>query len=248
MKLRDRVSIVTGAAMGIGRAIALRLAREGADVIVADINIEQANKVVDEIGALKGKAIAVKADVTDTAAVKAMVKSTLDEFGKIDILVNNAGQSARELRTLFCDSKEEVWDFMINLNLKGTLNCCRAVIHHMMQRQSGKIVNIASRCGVFGCVGQADYSAAKAGVIRFSDVLAKEVASYGINVNSICSAPIDTLDTASFSEEEIEILKKRTGWGNLGKPEDMANMVAFLVSDEAKFISGQSFMVSGPFP
>jgi len=187
-------------------------------------------------------------DVTDSGAVKVMVKSTLGEFGKIDILVNNAGQSAREMRTSFCESTEEVWDFTINVNLKGTLHCCRAVIPDMMQKQTGKIVNIASRCGVFGCVGQADYSAAKAGVIRFSDVLAKEVASYGINVNCICSAPIETRDTASFSEEEIGILKNRTGWGWLGKPEDIAHMVAFLVSDEAKFISGQSFMVSGPFP
>jgi len=245
MKLKGRVAIVTGAAMGIGRAIALTLAKEGADVVVVDIDPKQANKVANEIKALGRKAIAMKADVTDSGEVKLMAKSTLDEFGKIDILVNNAGQGARERACLFCDSTEEAWDFVIGLNLKGVLNCCRAVIEHMIQRRSGKIVSIASRLGVVGGAGMADYSAAKAGVIGFSKALAKELASYGIYVNCVSPGPIETRQMNLNSPEQIEMLKQKTGLGRLGKPEEVAYMVAFLVSDEAKFITGQNFLVCG---
>ena len=246
MKLEGKSAIVTGAAQGIGRAIVLTLARDGADVVLADIDVDLAGKVVDEIKDLGRKAIAMKVDVTKSADTRLMAEKTLDEFGKIDILVNNAGQGARERASLFADSTEDIWDFVITLNFKGVLNCCRAVIEHMMQWQSGKIVSVASRLGVIGAPGLADYSAAKAATIGFSRALAKEAASYGINVNCVSPGPIDTRDMDSKPPEVVEMMKKNSGLGRLGKPEEVAHMVAFLVSDEANFITGQNFIVSGP--
>jgi 3-oxoacyl-[acyl-carrier protein] reductase len=244
MRLENRVAIVTGGAQGIGRAIALGLAKEGADVALADIDSEPASKVVDEITDLGRKAIAIKTDVSKNEEAKLMAKTALDEFGKIDILVNNAGQSARERRAFFSESTEEVWDFVINLNLKGVRNCTRAVINHMIERRSGKIVNIASCAGVVGDAGSVDYSAAKAGVIGFTRALAKEVASYGINVNCVSPGPIKTR-IASILPDGTERLRQLTGFGRIGEPEDIAAMVVFLVSDEANFITGQNHPVCG---
>ncbi len=183
MKLENRVAIVTGGANGIGRAISLALAKEGADVVVADIEIEPANEVANEIKALGRRAIAIKTDVSKSEEVKQMAKTTLGEFVQIDILVNSAGGSARERGTLFHESIEEVWDYVLGINLKGVLNCTRAVINHMIERRSGKIVSIASTAGIHGRAGTADYSAAKAGIIGFSMALATEVAAYGMNIS-----------------------------------------------------------------
>ena len=245
MKLEDRVAIVSGAAWGIGQAIALGLAREGADVIVADIDSEQANSVVDEIKAFGREAIAVKVDVSKGQEVELMAKTALDKFGKIDILVNNAGGSARKRSSLFCDSTEEVWDYVLGINLKGVLNCSRAVIRHMMERRSGKIVSIASCAGVVGDPGAVDYSAAKSAIIGFTKALAKEVASYEINVNCVSPGPIETRALSTLPERVTEHLKKLTGLNRMGKPEDIAAMVLFLVSDEASFITGQNYAVCG---
>ena len=245
MKLKDKSAIVTGAAQGIGRAIALILARDGADVTLADIDIGLANKAADEIKALGRKATAMKVDVTKSADTRLMAEKTLDEFGKIDILVNNAGQGARERASLFHESSEDVWDFIIAVNLKGVLNCCRAVVEHMVQRQSGKIVSVASFDGIIGDPGMADYSGAKAGVIGFTRALAKEVASYGINVNCVSPGPIETRAVKFMSPERIESLKKQTGLDRFGKPEEVAYMVGFLASNEADFITGQNFCVCG---
>lgn len=245
MKLEGRVAIVTGAASGIGRGIALGLAKEGADVVVGDINLEQANKVVDEIKSLGRTAIAIKADVSQSQEVEVMAKTTLDEFGKIDILVNNAGGSARERSSPFCQSTEDVWDYVLGINLKGVLNCCRAVIEHMMQRRSGKIVSIASPAGIVGTPGMADYSAAKAGIIGFTRALAKEVASYDINVNCVSPGSIETPYTLSGADEARKYFKKLSGLNRFGKPEDIAAMVVFLVSDEASLITGQNYAVCG---
>ena len=247
MKLENRVAIVTGGANGIGRAIILGLVKEGADVVVADIEIEPANEVVNEIRALGRKAIAMKVDVVKSEETKRMAKATLAEFGKIDILVNNAGGSARERRSLFHESKEEVWDYVLGINLKGVLNCTRAVINHMIERRTGKIVSTASTVGIAGDAGLADYSAAKAGIIGFSMALAKEVAGYGINVNCVLPGAILTRALKTFPEI-VESRKRSSGKGlrSLGEPEDIAPMVVFLASDEASFISGQNFSVNGP--
>ncbi|MFC2005357.1 SDR family NAD(P)-dependent oxidoreductase [Chloroflexota bacterium] len=246
MKLEKMVAIVTGGANGIGRATAIRLAREGADVVVADIDLEQANKVVNEIEALGRRGIAIKGDVSKSEEVKAMANTALDKFGRVDILVNNAGGSARGRSSFFKDSTEEVWDHVLSTNLKGVLNCTRVVINHMIERQSGKVVNIASCAGVVGDVKVADYAAAKAGIIGFTMSLAKEVARYGVNVNCVSPGPIETEGLGRLlSPESMEKMKRTTGLGRLGQPEDIAAMVAFLVSDDANFITGQNYVVGG---
>jgi NAD(P)-dependent dehydrogenase (short-subunit alcohol dehydrogenase family) len=247
MKVKGKVAIVTGGANGIGRAIVLRLAEEGADVVVADIDVENANQVVNEIKALGRKALAIRADVTKSQEINGMVEAALDELGEIDILVNNAGGTAREGRSLFHESTEEVRDYVLSLNLKGVLICCRAVIGHMIQRQSGKIVNIASVSGMIGAgsMMQADYSAAKGGVIAFTKSLAEEVACYNINVNCVSPGPIATAAFLMLPEETRKKIENTVWLGRLGKPEDVANLVLFLVSDEASFITGQNYAVCG---
>ena len=241
MKLEGRVAIVTGGAEGIGQAISLSLAKEGADVVVADIEIEPANEVVNEIRTLGRKAIAIKTDVSKSEETKLMAKTALDKFGKIDILVNNAGGSARERRSLFCESTEEVWDHVLGKNLKGVLNCSRAVINHMIERRSGRIISIGSIGALAGAAGRADYAGAKAAYMGFTMSLAKEVASYGITVNNISCGPFET----EWSTDYQDASATRTGLGRVGKVEEMAATVAFLASDGAGFITGQDIPVCG---
>ena len=245
--LKDKVAIVTGAARGIGRAIALGLAREGANVAVIDINIDGANKVADEIKALGQKAMAVKTDVTKFEEVKLMATAVQGNLGDIDILVNNAGQLPNGIKlTPLREKSEDDWDAVTTLNLKSVFNCCRAVVEPMIQRRSGKIVNISSVAGVVGSGRAIDYSAAKGGVIAFTKSLAKEVASYGINVNCVSPGPIATPFFLSVASEKIqEDYKKLTGFDRLGEPEDIANMTLFLVSDRASFITGHNHIVAG---
>lgn len=247
MKLINKIAIVTGGGRGLGQAIALTLAKEGANVVVGDINHETAINVANQIEAMGRQALAIKVDVTNSGEVGQMTEMALKKWGKIDILVNNAGGSARERASLFHESTEEIWDFVIGRNLKGTLICTKAVITHMMERRSGKIVNIASAAALRGEPGLADYSAAKAGVIAFTKALAKEVGSYGINVNSIAPGATETpaLLEIAKSPVSIEEIKKNIVLGRLGKPEDIANMVLFLVSDESSFITGQNHVVCG---
>jgi 3-oxoacyl-[acyl-carrier protein] reductase len=251
MNLSDKVGIVTGGGRGIGRAIALRLAKEGADVVVFEMDSEPGIEVANEIKKLGRKALFSKVDVSKSKEVNAGIGSALDEFGKIDILVNNAGGSARERNSLFCDSTEEVWDHVFGKNVKGTFNCTRAVLNHMIERKTGKIVNIASAAGLVADYGLVDYSAAKAAVIGFTKALAKEVACHGITVNSVAPGPIasgiiDKLpqlrpQTASVLEHALKI----TGLNRLGTPEEIAAMVAFLVGGESNFITGQVIPVCG---
>jgi 3-oxoacyl-[acyl-carrier protein] reductase len=247
MELKDRNAIVTGGANGIGQAIALRLAREGANVAVVDIDSKQTDKVVSEIKALGRKGIAITADVTKMSEVKLMTETVLEKLDKIDILINNAGGSARSKASLFCESTEKIWDYVINLNLKGVFNCSRAVIEHMMQKRNGKIVNISSCTGLVGGPMMVDYSAAKAGVIGFTTALAKEVARYGINVNAVAPGLIGTnaLHTLRGDIFEFQKLEQRTGLGRVGKPEEIAAMVVFLTTEDADFITGQVFPVCG---
>ena len=246
MKLKDKVAIVTGGAGGIGRATVLRLAKEGANVVLADAKLQQANKVANEVKAMGCRTTVIETDVTKSDDVDLMVRTTLDNFGQIDILVNVAGGTPPpEKYRLFHESSEETWDWVIALNLKGVRNSCRSVIGPMMQKRSGKIVSIASVAGVMGSYMQADYSAAKAGVIGFTRVLAKEVGSYGINVNCVSPGPIETEPLLRLGNEAIENRKKWMWLGRLGKPEEVANTVAFLVSGEVDFITGQNIPVCG---
>ncbi|MFC1915963.1 SDR family NAD(P)-dependent oxidoreductase [Chloroflexota bacterium] len=245
MEVTGKVAIVTGGAGFIGRECALRLAREGAKVVLADINIEGAKKVVDEIKSIGQEAIYITVDVTEIDETKQMAKATLDKFGQIDILAHIAGGSISDKIGPFSESEEETWDRIIKLNLYGTLNCCRAVINHMMERRSGKIILIGSAAGVSGSPGNAIYSVAKAGVIMFARTLAKEVGKYGINVNcvspSIVPGPRVSKHPAAYQQQIL----KSIYLGRVGKPEELASVVAFLASDEASFVHGANWLVDG---
>jgi NAD(P)-dependent dehydrogenase (short-subunit alcohol dehydrogenase family) len=247
MKLENKVAIVTGAGGGIGQVIAVSLAKEGANLVVNDIYPEALNNVASGIKAMGRKVITVKADVTNSREVEQMVKTTLDEYGRIDILANVAGGAARgERRGYFHEVSEEAWNSVIDLNLKGTLMCCHAVIEHMMKKRSGKIINIGSVAGMIGSsIAMADYSAAKAGVIGFTKALAKELGPYGINVNCVSPGPIGTPHFFTLDQETVKKLESFTYLKRLGKPEEVANVVVFLASDEASYVTGQNYAVCG---
>ena len=245
MKLAGRVAVVTGAARGIGREIALTLVREGAKVTICDMDIEPLNDVDNEIKAAGGQALASKVDVTKSPGINQMVDTTLQTFGAIDILVNNAGGSARDKASVFHEAKEEVWDSVIARNLNGTAACTRAVINHMIERKSGKIVNLASVNGISGQAGFADYSAAKAGIIGFTKALAKEVNSYGINVNAVAPGVIETRVVEQIPKETMERILKELKLNRLGQPADVANAVLYLASDEASYITGHVLRICG---
>jgi len=242
VELKDKVALVTGAAQGIGKAIALLLAREGADVVISDINIEKAEETAREIEAMGRKAVAVKVNVASLGDVEKMVQSVLDRFGRIDILVNNAG-IARD--KLILRMAEEDWDAVIDINLKGTFNCTKAVVKHMSKQRSGKIVNIASVVGEMGNAGQANYSASKAGVIGLTKTIAREFAQRGINVNAIAPGYIETPMTDALPEKVKEELKRMIPAERLGRPEDVAEAVLFLVSEASGYITGQVLNVNG---
>ena len=245
MKLADRVAIVTGAARGIGREIALTLVREGAKVTICDIDLGPLNDVANEIKAAGGQALACKVDVTKSAEINQMVDTTLRTFGHIDILVNNAGGSARDKASMFHLAPEEVWSATIARNLNATLACTRAVINHMIERKSGKIVNFASVNGISGQAGFVDYSAAKAGIIGFTKALAKEVNAYGINVNAVAPGVIETRVIEQIPKETITGIINSLKLNRLGQPADIANAVLYLVSDEASYVTGEVLRVCG---
>lgn len=242
MELDGKVALITGAAQGIGKAISLTLAKNGADIIVSDINLEKAQETCKEIEALGRKSMAVKVDVSKYDEVEQMVERIINEFGKIDILVNNAGITRDKL---ILRMTEEDWDTVLNVNLKGTFNCTKAVIRYMSKQKSGKIVNIASVSGEMGNPGQANYSASKAGVIGFTKTIAREFAQRGINVNAIAPGYIETPMTDALPEKVKEELKKMIPLERLGKPEDVAQAVLFLVSEASSYITGQVLNVNG---
>ena len=242
MELKDKVALVTGGAQGIGRAVALLLAQHGADIAVSDVNLQRAEETAGEIRALGRKSMAVKANVADSEEVEQMVQALLAGFGRIDILVNNAGIAKDKLILRMTD---EDWDAVLNVNLKGTFLCTRAVIRHMSKQRSGKIVNIASVVGEMGNAGQANYAASKAGVIGFTKTIAREFAQRGINVNAIAPGYIETPMTDAIPEKAKEELKRMIPMERLGRPEDVARGVLFLVSEASGYITGQVLNVNG---
>ena len=242
MNLNDKVAIVTGSGRGIGQAIALKLAEKGAVVVINDINETSANQTVAQIKAMGRQSMAVVADVSSSADTVRMTASVKEAFGHIDILVNNAGITRDQLLLRMTDDD---WDKVINIGLRSVFLCTRAVIRDMMRQRWGRIISISSIVGIAGNAGQANYAAAKAGIIGFTRATAKEVASRNITVNAIAPGFIDTEMTQRLSEKEKTALKERIPAGYLGSPVDVAETVAFFASEEAKYITGQVLSIDG---
>jgi len=242
LELTGKVALVTGAAQGIGKAVALLLAQRGADIIISDINLEKAEETSKEIATLGRRAMAIRANVAVIEEVEKMVQAIIERFSQIHILVNNAG-IARD--KLLLRMTEEDWDLVLDINLKGTFNCTKAVIRYMSKQRNGKIVNIASVVGEMGNAGQANYSASKAGVIGFTKTIAREFASRGINVNAIAPGYIVTPMTEVLPEKAKEDLKRMIPMERLGQPEDVAQAALFLVSEASNYITGQVINVNG---
>jgi 3-oxoacyl-[acyl-carrier protein] reductase len=241
--LRGKTALVTGASRGIGRDIALTLAEAGADVAVNYAGSEaKAGEVVDKIKAMGRRAFAVQANVASYKDVEAMVKQVTETFGRLDILVNNAGITRDNL---LMRMKESEWDEVIETNLKGVFNGIKAVSRPMMKQRSGRIINLASVVGVAGNAGQANYTAAKAGVIGLTKTAAKELASRGITVNAVAPGFIETDMTAKLGDEIQKKLIEQIPLGKLGQPQDVARVVRFLASDDAAYITGQTLHVDG---
>ena len=244
-RLKDQVAIVTGSAQGIGRAIAMRLASEGAKIGVADIDLEGATRTADDIKKSGGNAIAVELDVSRLQDALDAADRVERELGAIDILVNNAGWDVVEP---FVDSTPETWDKVIAINYRGVLNCCKAVAPRMLQRKHGKIVSISSDAARVGSTGEAVYAGCKAAIIGFSKTLARELARYGINVNVVCPGPTQTalLKAAMAGREGVlDAMAKGIPFRRLGQPEDLAGAVAFFASSDADYATGQVISISG---
>lgn len=243
MTLTGKVALVTGGSRGIGRAIALTLAQHGADVAINYAgNTAAAEEVKTAIEGMGRKALLVQGSVADTDGVQAIVNQVVKELGRLDILINNAGITRDGL---LMRMKEADWDAVLETNLKGVYNCSKAVMRTMMKQKSGRIVNMASVVGEMGNAGQANYAAAKAGVIGFTKSLAKEVASRGITVNAVAPGFIATDMTSVLTDEQKAEMARTIPLGRAGQPQDVANAVLFLVSEEAAYITGQVLNVDG---
>lgn len=246
MLFERKIAVVTGAAQGIGKAIAMGLAKEGASVVVVDLNVEKAKLVADQIAEETGRrAIAIGTDVADKQSVQGMVDQTLEEFGQIDILVNNAGIIRRgSLETM----TDQDWHDVVGTNLTGVYYLCRAVVPIMRGQGSGKIVNISSVAGKTGDITSSPgYGPSKAGIDCLTKSLARELAPYGINVNAVAPHAIETEMSAEWSEEKRKNVVSAIPLGRMGKPEEVAEVVAFLASDKASFITGEIIDVNGGF-
>jgi 3-oxoacyl-[acyl-carrier protein] reductase len=242
MILKDQVSIVTGGARGIGKAIALRLAEAGSNVAICDVNPDILQATSQEIESKGVSVLADKVDVTDAEDVQKFTQKVLDKYSKINILINNAGITRDGLLVRMNDGD---WDSVLNVNLKGTFNCTKAVAKAMMKSRSGKIVNIASIIGIIGNGGQANYAASKGGVIAFTKSVAKELGPRNINVNAIAPGFIETDMTAKLSEDVKNAIMKQVPLGKWGNVADVANLALFLVSDASNYITGQVIQVDG---
>jgi 3-oxoacyl-[acyl-carrier protein] reductase len=241
-KLKDKIALVTGGAQGIGKAIALALAGEGAKVIISDINLELAQHSAKEIEKLGVESLAVKTNVADLGEVETSVKASAARFGKIDILINNAGITKDNLLVRM---KKEDWDAVLAVNLTGVFNFSKAVSSLMMKQRYGKIISIASIVGQMGNFGQANYAASKAGVIGFTKTLARELAARNITVNAVAPGFIQTAMTDKIPEEVKQKMLEQIPLGKLGQPQDVAAAVLFLASPEADYITGQVIAVNG---
>jgi NAD(P)-dependent dehydrogenase (short-subunit alcohol dehydrogenase family) len=244
-RLSGRIAVVTGAANGIGRASALRLAREGADLAVVDREGEALHAVGRAIEELGRPALAITADWTDAVAVREAFAAIRRRFGRIDILFNNVGQSARERATEFHMSEEETWRFVIEVSLLTTMRASRLAVEEMRARKSGRIVNMSTESAFYGDVGFVDYAAAKMGVVGFTRSLARELAPYQINVNAVCPGAIRTRAHDRLPVEVIDRVRTSVPMGYVAEPEDVAGVVAFLASDDARYITGQSILIDG---
>lgn len=248
MKLKGKGALVTGAGRGIGRAIALAVAEQGAQVAVLDILGENAGNVCREIEGMGGKALPLAVDLTRRPQVERAVQETIGQFGQLDIVVNNAGWDRMEL---FLDSEEEAWDKVIAVNFKSVLYVCKAALPHMVGRRTGRVINIASDAGRVGSTGEAVYAGTKGAIIAFSKTLAREMARHTITVNVVCPGLTETplLEGIRAQSEKtakvIDAVSRAIPLGRIGRPEDIAAAVAFLASPEADFITGQTLSVSG---
>ncbi|MFH1045373.1 MAG: 3-oxoacyl-[acyl-carrier-protein] reductase [Candidatus Omnitrophota bacterium] len=241
-QLEAKVAIITGGARGIGREIALSFARAGASLAIVDVDAQALAETERELASLGSPSAQFSVDVTSLQQVEEMVNKTLDKFKKIDILINNAGITRD---ALLIRMKEEDWDQVLAVNLKGTFNCTKAVSKIMLKQRSGAIINIASIIGLIGNVGQANYAASKAGIIGLTKSVAKELASRGITVNAIAPGFIQTEMTARLPEEIKAKMLERIPLGRFGTPKDVAQLAAFLASEEARYITGQVVTIDG---
>jgi len=243
MNLSGRVAVVTGSGRGIGRAIALKLAEAGATVVVNDIGeADPIEAVAEEIKAMGRQSLPILADVSSSSDVARLVEETIAAYGKVDILVNNAGIARDRLLLRMSD---EDWDRVLDVDLKSVFLCTRAVLRHMVKQRWGRIISISSIVGIVGKPGHANYASAKAGIIGFTRTIAKEVASHGITANAIAPGFIDTDMTQQLKEDWKQELKRQIPLGDFGSPRDVAEAVAFLASEEARYITGQVLGVDG---
>jgi 3-oxoacyl-[acyl-carrier protein] reductase len=242
MNLNGTIALVTGAAQGIGRDIALGLAKDGADVAICDVNLESAQKTAGDIEAMGRRSLALKANVAASADVTAMIDQVVEKFGRIDVLVNNAGITRDGL---IIRMKDEDWDLVLSINLKGAFLCTKTALKHMTKQRSGTIINIASIVGAMGNAGQANYVASKAGLIGLTKTIAREYANRNVTANAVAPGFIDTAMTKALSDQVRADLAKQIPLGRLGSSEDVANAVRFLASPAAAYITGQVIHVNG---
>ncbi|MFA5101002.1 MAG: 3-oxoacyl-[acyl-carrier-protein] reductase [Candidatus Omnitrophota bacterium] len=242
MRLAGKVALVTGGGRGIGKEIAMTLAGEGADIVIWDVNPTDAQNTCKEIETKGRKTLADQVDVTNYESVEVAINKILDKYGKIDILVNNAGITKDNL--LLRMSQQE-WDAVINVNLKGTFNCTKAVFRPLSKQRSGRIINIASIIGIIGNYGQANYAASKAGIIALTKTSARELGSRNVTVNAIAPGFIQTEMTAKLPEDVKAKMMEAIPMAKLGTPRDVANACLFLASNEADYITGQTIVVDG---
>jgi len=241
-KLEGKVALITGGAQGIGRAIVLLFAREGAKVVITDINVQKAQETCREVESLGQEGLAIGGNVADAREAEAMILQAVEKFGHLDILVNNAGITRDQV---LLRMKEEDWDLVFSVNLKGAFHCTKAALRPFLKQKGGKVVNIASVTGQMGNAGQANYAASKAGVIGFTKSIAREYANRNIQVNAVAPGFIDTAMSRAIPQRDREFLIKQIPMERLGTPEDVAEAVLFLCSPAANYVTGQVLNVNG---